>query len=131
MITIATATTCSCGEPVLLTELLPGARHRYQAHCERCVFPNEATGPSYIVGVGDEPQQALWAWQDSHDEAYAATLKVTPAGREFSCVVDVWRQAKDEAKRQAGWFRRVHEGPEGRSIVWAPNRFDTPQAAEA
>lgn len=129
---IATATLCSCGAPVLLIALPPGSRqpsgHKWQAHCERCVVPNEATGPSYVAGLGDSPHGALWAWQDAHDQAYAASLKLTKLGREVTtAVVDVWRQASAEAKRQEGWFRRVDEGPDGPTVLWAPNRFDSVQ----
>jgi len=132
--TIATATCCSCGQAVLLTELPADSRlrHRWQAHCERCIEPQSVMspsvmGPGLLVGVGDLPQEALWDWQGKHDDAYAASVELTPAGREFTCVVECWRQATLELGRQSGWYRRVYQEEGKCVVVWGPNPFETAQ----
>lgn len=124
---IATATRCNCGAPVQLTELPTFALpHRWQASCGDCLEPTEDAHPlSLVVGYGETTTEALWNWQDCHDGAWAASLALTAAGRDLTVVVPVWRQADAEALRQAGWFRRVDDTPEGRVVFWAPNRFET------
>jgi hypothetical protein len=133
LLPLATATRCNCGAAVLLTELPTFALpHRWQASCGDCLEPVEDAHPlSLVVGYGESPSEALWNWQDSHDEAWQAGLALTPAGRELTVVVDVWRQADAEARRQAGWFRCVDDTPEGRVVFWAPNRFATARFAPA
>lgn len=70
---IPTATRCSCGHPVVLLELPSFARpHRYQAHCDNCLDPTEDAGRlAHVVGYGATPAEALWSWQDDHDDAHA------------------------------------------------------------
>ena len=69
--TLATATRCRCGQSVELLELPTFALpHQWQAYCEACLDPSEDAGPlAHVVGYGATPEEALWDWQDSHDEA--------------------------------------------------------------
>lgn len=134
---IATATRCRCGNAVELLELPTYALpNRWQAACEACLDPTEDAGPlAHVVGYGGTAQEALWDWQDSHDEAHQAKLALTPAGREVTCVVEVWRQAAAEFERQAGWYRRVYAhqrvtGGVGPTVVWQPNEFEAARGAE-
>lgn len=124
---IATATRCSCGQPVLLLELPTYALpHRWQAHCDGCLDPTEDAGErAHVVGYGGTPPEALWQWQSSHDEAWGVEWRPTPT------VPEVLRQAADEFARQQGWRRQVEDGPEGHVVWWGPSRLDTPQAARA
>lgn len=95
---IATATRCSCGHPVVLVELPSHARpFRYQAHCDNCLDPTEDAGRlAHVVGYGATPEEALWAWQDDHDDAHADQIcwSVVP-----TVVEEVLAQAAEEFRR--------------------------------
>lgn len=98
---LATATRCSCGGTVVLHELPTFALpHRWQANCEVCLDPTEDAGRlEHVVGYGATPDEALWAWQDDHDDAWADRIRWTVAP---TVVEQVLAQAEEEFRRQQG-----------------------------
>lgn len=113
MLGIETATRCSCGTHVELHELPAFARDvRWQASCPRCLDPVEDAGErDKIVGVGKTPDEALWDWQVSHDEAWA--VKWHPV----TTVIELERQVAAESVRQREWQKR--DAPDG-AINYGP-----------
>lgn len=104
---LATLLRCSCGGPVVLLELPTCALpHRWQAHCDICLDPTEDAGRlAHVVGYGATPEEALWAWQDDHDDAWADRIcwSVAP-----TVVEQVLTQAAEEFARSMelipGWL---------------------------
>lgn len=120
---IATATRCNCGQPVMLLELPTFALpHRWQAHCDACLDPTEDAHPfSLVVGYGTTPPEALWDWQDSHDNAWGVEWHPTPL------VPDVLAQAALEFERQRGWQEHLtdrREWPTLDAILFGPASQD-------
>ncbi len=104
---IQTSTRCSCGGPVVLLELPTFALpNRWQAHCDLCLDPTEDAGRlAHVVGYGATPDEALWSWQDDHDEAWADRICWTVAP---TVVEEVLAQAAQEFARPMdlipGWL---------------------------
>lgn len=66
-----TATRCSCGNPVRVSE---GPCYRglnWTAVCSGCYDGAEDSGAqARAIGRGTTIEAALWAWQEEHDEAH-------------------------------------------------------------
>lgn len=127
---IATATRCSCGAPVHVCDG-PGydAGHAWQAICFDCYDGTEdGSELDHVRGFGATVDEALWAWQDKHDEAHEVEW----------CLADLFgelaRQLSEERDRQRGWSSRCagtgdlpEHCPRGRAcaLIYAP-ALDTP-----
>lgn len=98
---LATATRCSCGGRVVLLELPTFALpNRWQAHCDICLDPTEDAGRlAHVVGYGATPDEALWSWQDDHDEAWCDRIRWTVVP---TVVEEVLAQAAKEFRHQEG-----------------------------
>jgi len=114
--TIATATRCSCGACVEVE------RHPFRAGwiaaCHDCYDGTEDAGErAHVVGHGDSIQDALWDWQDKHDEAWE--VEWTPRTE----LEELDKQIAQESLRQLGWVRDwvmrpgVDRGPKP---LWRP-----------
>lgn len=110
---IETSTKCSCGTFVVLGTCLvaaPGGGHfsnAWDALCPTCYGPVEdSSDRETIRGVGASPNDALWDWQEKHDEAWGVTIEPNPL------FADLERQVAEESERQLGWsgVLRTHEG---------------------
>lgn len=98
MTQIATATRCSCGSPVQLSEGPGCAGKLWEAHCPDCYDGAEDSGErAHVRGFGATPDAALWAWQDGHDEAHEVEWSLADLFGEIS------RQVSEEHDRQDGW----------------------------
>lgn len=93
---IPTATRCSCGAPVHVCDG-PGydAGNAWQAICHDCYDGTEDSGErAHVRGFGATVDEALWAWQDSHDAAHEVEW----------CLADLFgelaRQVSEERERQ-------------------------------
>lgn len=97
---LLTATRCSCGHAVELLELPIFAHpNRWQASCSMCLDPTEDAGRlAHVVGYGASPEEALWAWQDDHDDAHVDQIRWSVV----TLVEDVLAQAAEEFARQQG-----------------------------
>jgi len=106
MLRIETSTRCNCGTHVELHELPAFARDvRWQAWCARCLDPVEDAGErDKVVGAGKTPEEALWDWQESHDEAWDVEW------HPVTTVIDLEQQVAVEAARQSGWVWTYPDG---------------------
>lgn len=135
--TRATTLRCNCGGPVVLLELPTFALpHRWQAHCDLCLDPTEDAGRlAHVIGYGATVEEALWAWQDDHDEAWADQIRwsVAPTVRWSvvpTVVEEVLAQAEEEFRRQEGaTLERVREAVRGEHR-WTL-RYEPPRARPA
>lgn len=120
-----TATRCSCGGPVVLLELPTFALpNHWQAHCDLCLDPTEDAGRlAHVVGYGATPEEALWSWQDDHDEAWADRIRwsVVP-----TVVQAVLAQADQEFEQQQGATLEMNswlvDGERRFAILYEPPR---------
>jgi len=96
---IETATVCACGLRVVLEELPTFALPmRWQASCRRCLDPVEdASAREKVVGHGRTPDEALWYWQESHDESWEVEW------RPVTTLAELEEQVLAELDRQCGW----------------------------
>lgn len=110
MTSIKSATRCSCGGHVELTPV----SGQWTAVCYDCYDGTEDAGErAHVAGHGNTPNDALWAWQDAHDEAWE--VEWTPRTE----LEELDKQIAQESLRQLGWERRGV----GRSIVfYGPQR---------
>lgn len=95
MIDIATATRCSCGSAVFVSETEGPADKAWQAVCHDCYDGTEDSGDrAHVRGFGATVDAALWEWQDSHDAAHEVEW----------CLADLFgelaRQVSEESDRQ-------------------------------
>jgi hypothetical protein len=102
--TIATATRCSCGSPVFVSETGGPADKAWQAVCHDCYDGTEDAGEhAHVHGFGATVDAALWAWQDSHDDAHEVEW----------CLADLFgelaRQVSEETERQRSLGMRLIE----------------------
>lgn len=99
MSSIASALRCHCGHSILLTAL-PTRGERWQAHCGACL-DGAPDAPLPLIGYGETPDDALWDWQDKHDDSHQRIewWPVTTVG-------EVLKQASAEFERQRGWTRQ-------------------------
>jgi hypothetical protein len=82
------------------------------AVCRDCYGPVEDSSPvERVIGYGKTPNDALCAWQESHDEAHEVewVLKDT--------LGDLARQVNEEAERQRGWMFRLWIGEDRVNLV--------------
>lgn len=102
MIDIATATRCSCGAPVFVSETDGPSDKAWQALCLDCYdATHDAGARAHVRGFGATPNEALWAWQAMHDGAHDVEW----------CLADLFgelaRQVSEERERQRGWTERL------------------------
>lgn len=117
--TIETATRCSCGHPIELSVPYPG---RWQALCRDCYDGTEDAGEvAHCVGRADTADEALWAWQDAHDEAWEVEWVLSDMFGELA------QQVSEETDRQRGWSLECassgnppHMCPIGGELVCGP-----------
>lgn len=96
---IETSTKCSCGASVVLSETEGWRDHTWRAKCNACYDPTDGAGDrAMVVGYGREPEDALLAWQEAHDEAVAESELSDWVG-------DLALQISEEAARQRGWAK--------------------------
>jgi hypothetical protein len=94
MIEIDTATRCSCGCAVSLSD--DGTR--WTALCRGCYDGTEDAGPrAHVIGRDPSANGALWNWQDAHDEAWEVEWNLADLPGEIA------QQVSIEAERQRGW----------------------------
>jgi hypothetical protein len=97
-LSVDTATRCSCGSPVRITEG-PGYTGRaFSALCPDCYDGTHDSGQrAHVRGWGDSIHEALWDWQDKHDAAHEVEW----------CLADLFGelalQVSDETLRQERW----------------------------
>lgn len=97
---IESATCCSCGTPVVLTEIGQAMGFRWQAHCPNCYDPvDDAPHAACVIGWANTAEDALWAWQEMHDVARG--VEWVPC----HVVAELEDQVNREAKRQLFWVR--------------------------
>lgn len=98
---IATATRCSCGAPVHVSETEGPTAKAWQALCRECYDGTEDAGDrAHVRGFGATPEAALWDWQCVHDDAHEVEW----------CLADLFgdlaRRVSQERDRQRGWIQR-------------------------
>jgi hypothetical protein len=97
-LSVDTATRCSCGSPVRITDGPGYAGRAYSALCPDCYDGTDDSGErAHVRGWGDSIDEALWSWQDSHDAAHEVEWCLTDLFGEIS------RQLSEEHDRQDGW----------------------------
>ncbi len=95
---IPTATRCSCGAPVYVSDGPGYDGKAWQAVCHDCYDGAEDSGErAHVRGFGATLDEALWAWQDSHDAANEVEWCLTDLFGELAQQVDI------EARRQERW----------------------------
>lgn len=95
---IATATRCSCGAAVFLTEGPGYDGKAWEALCRDCYDGAEDAGErAHVRGFGASVEAALWDWQDKHDAAHEVEWCLT------DLVGELARQLSEERERQRGW----------------------------
>jgi hypothetical protein len=98
MIDIATATRCSCGAPIHVSETAGPTDKAWAALCRDCYDGTDDAGASaHVRGFGATPDDALWAWQDMHDGAHEVEWCLA------DLVGEIARQVSAEHDRQRGW----------------------------
>lgn len=106
---IATATRCSCGAPVHLTDGPGYESMKWQALCYDCYDGAEDSGArAHVRGFGATVDEALWDWQDKHDEAHEVEWSLA------DLFGDLARQVSEERERQSDWTLRCR-GTGGRA----------------
>lgn len=92
---IASATRCSCGASVEVFH----DTYVWCASCPRCLDPAEgASDRAQCYGHGNTPDEALWSWQEQHDEAHEVDWAPTS-----DVIGNLARDVGFEAERQRGW----------------------------
>ena len=90
---VETATRCSCGCPVSVVD-----GPLWSALCRDCYDGIDDAGPlAHVIGRGKTPHEALWDWQDMHDEAHEVEWHLADLPGEIA------QQVSIEAERQRGW----------------------------
>lgn len=104
---------CSCGTVVVVTECYPG---RWQALCRNCYDGTDDAGErAHVRGFGKSPGDALWEWQDNHDEAWAVEwLPRALTDRARKMFEDLEIQINAEAARQRA-TRKSNDNADGAS----------------
>jgi hypothetical protein len=93
---ISTATRCSCGAAVVVARV---QTNEWVAHCPDCLDPSEdAPAAAFIQGAGETSDEALWAWQERHDEVHE--VEWVPESDVFG---NLARDVSIEVDRQRGW----------------------------
>src|SRR5690606_5306926 len=96
-----TATRCSCGAPVIVSEGPGYPGMHWQALCRDCYDPTEGgSGAAFVRGMGATIDEALWAWQDAHDDANGVEWLPNRLFGELA------QQVAAESERQRGWWTR-------------------------
>jgi hypothetical protein len=118
MIEVETATRCSCGCPVTIVD-----GQLWTALCRDCYDGTEDAGErAHVIGRGKTPHDALWNWQDAHDEAWEVEWHLADLPGEIA------QQVSIEAERQRGW---VLTGPDTDKVAaWYPRYWLPPTARE-
>lgn len=95
------ATRCSCGAPVIVSEGPGYPGMHWQALCRDCYDPTEGgSSAAFVRGMGATIAEALWAWRDAHDDAN--DIEWLP-NRLFD---ELAQQLTEERERQRGWWTR-------------------------
>jgi hypothetical protein len=98
---VDTATRCSCGRAVSISDEGAPRDKRWAALCYHCYDGTEdAVARAHVIGRGATPHDALWAWQDMHDEAWEVEWHLADLPGEIA------QQVSIEAERQRGWTKR-------------------------
>ncbi len=101
MVEIATATRCSCGASVHVSETGGRAAKAWQALCRECYDGTEDAGArAHVRGFGATPEAALWDWQHVHDEAHEVEWLPVDLFDQLAM------QLHGEAMRQSDWRLR-------------------------
>lgn len=105
MIAIATATRCSCGSPVSVSNNCG----EWQAWCPDCYDGTEDAGDkAHVYGHGKTPEEALWAWQEDHDATHEVEWVLAS-----DVIGNLARDVSIEAERQRGSrLLRMSLGPD-------------------
>lgn len=120
---ITTSTKCSCGGSVVLSETEGWRDHTWRARCNACYDPTDGAGDRAMVcGFGVQPEDALLAWQEAHDEALAE-------GELSDWVGDLALQISDEANAQRGWAKERALAVDGTGTVRPCFTFGPKRAA--
>jgi hypothetical protein len=128
---IPTSTRCSCGAYVNVNHRGYPSGLRWEALCRDCYDGTEDAGPrAHVRGFGDTIDDALWDWQDNHDETHGVEWVPNELLGELS------RQVSEEAERQRGWSLRcagsgapAESCPPTGELVYGPP--DAPMEASA
>ncbi len=112
---IPTNTSCWCGCAISVQAPHAG---QWSAHCPDCYDGTDDAGElAHVVGWGETPDDALWAWADALEEV--STIALTPAATAAleafraeerlpassdDVVADLARDVSVEAARQRGWI---------------------------
>jgi hypothetical protein len=99
---VETSTRCSCGTLVTLARSsnpYATVKNTWVCQCLNCVDGAPDAGPGgSISGYGATPGEALWAWQDRHDEVHEVEWTPTDLFAELSA------QQSTERQRTRGWI---------------------------
>lgn len=91
---------CPCGTAATVDVTPARAEHRWSCHCQRCYDGTEDSGSlSLLVGYGATPEQAIAAWWDLVENAWA--INYLPN----TLLVELSEQVGDESNRQSGWIK--------------------------
>jgi hypothetical protein len=113
---IDTATRCSCGCAVSVLDDEAPAQARWTALCLDCYDGTDDAGErAHVLGRGPTVRDALWAWQDKHDEAHEVEWHLA------DLVGEIARQVSEEHDRQRGWV--VKPGTPDRDYTHASPRI--------